>query len=137
LVEAQGWRTALFSLAVILAVGTRLAQALLLRHRPEDLGLHPDGQRRRRAETDSPDQPGVTLGVALHDPTFRWMTLAFCLSSAVAFGAHSTWCPILLERDFPPTLAATIAGLIAATQVLGCALMTPFRGRDPVRSRCW
>src|SRR5712691_11229641 len=43
LVQVQGWRSALVSLAAILAIGTIPAHALLLRRRPEDLGLHPDG----------------------------------------------------------------------------------------------
>src|SRR6266852_840024 len=45
LVQPQGWRSAVVSLAAILAVGTIPAHALLLRRRPEDLGLHPDGVR--------------------------------------------------------------------------------------------
>ena len=40
---------------------------------------------------------------------------------------------MLLERGFSPTLAATIAGLIGATQVLGRVLMTPFTGRVSLR----
>src|SRR3712207_3378870 len=43
LVEAQGWRGALFALAAILALLTILPHALVLRRRPEDLGLLPDG----------------------------------------------------------------------------------------------
>ena len=76
----------------------------------------------------------MTLKAALHDPTFRWVTLAFCLSTAVAFGAQLHLVPILLERGFSPTLAATIAGLIGATQVVGRVLMTPFTGRVSLRS---
>ena len=71
---------------------------------------------------------------ALRDPTFRWVTLAFCLSTAVAFGAQLHLVPILLERGFSPMLAATIAGLIGATQVLGRVLMIPFTGRVSLRS---
>jgi MFS family permease len=134
LVEIQGWRPALVSLAVILGIGTIPAHALLLRRRPEDLSLHLDGQSVRQVESDSRRQPGVTLRAALHDPTFRWVTLAFCLSTAVAFGAQLHLVPILLERGFSPTLAATIAGLIGATQVLGRVLMTPFTGRVSRRS---
>lgn len=134
LVEAQGWRTALLSLAVILAVGTIPAHALLLRRRPEDLGLHPDGQDDQRTEPAGSTQPSLTLGAALRDPMFRWVTLAFCLSSAVSFGAQLHLVPILLDRGFSPTLAATIAGLIGATQVLGRVLMTPFTGRVSLHS---
>jgi MFS family permease len=134
LVEIQGWRPALVSLAVILAIGTIPAHALLLRRRPEDLGLHPDGQPDDRLKTAPTRSTGVPVGAALRDPTFRWVTLAFCLSTAVAFGAQLHLVPILLERGFSPTLAATIAGLIGATQVVGRVLMTPFTGRVSLRS---
>src|SRR5919199_6969011 len=43
LVQLQGWRASLVTLAIILAAGTIAPHALLLRRRPEDLGLHPDG----------------------------------------------------------------------------------------------
>jgi MFS family permease len=56
------------------------------------------------------------------------------LSTAVAFGTQLHLVPILLERGFSPTLAATIAGLIGATQVVGRVLMTPFTGRVSLRS---
>jgi MFS family permease len=43
LVTSFGWRQALVILAGILALGTITPHALLLRRRPEDLGLAPDG----------------------------------------------------------------------------------------------
>jgi MFS family permease len=134
LVEIQGWRTALVTLAVILAVGTIPAHALLLRHRPEDMGLQPDGKSGARSATERPARTSLPPGAALRDPTFRWVTLAFCLSTAVAFGAQVHLVPILLERGFTPILAAALAGLIGAMQVLGRVLMTPFAGRVSLRS---
>jgi MFS family permease len=134
LVDVQGWRPALVTLAVILAVGTIPAHALLLRHRPEDLGLHPDGKSISPGTTDRPARTSLTPATALRDPTFRWVTLAFCLSTAVAFGAQVHLVPILLERGFSPIPAATLAGLIGAMQVLGRVLMTPFAGRVSLRT---
>jgi cyanate permease len=134
MVEVQGWRPALVSLAVILAVGTIPAHALLLRHRPEDLGLHPDGHATPRSTADRPARASLTPGAAFRDPTFRWVTLAFCLSTAVAFGAQVHLVPILLERGFTPIVAATLAGLIGAMQVLGRVVMAPFAGRVSLRS---
>src|ERR1051326_7071245 len=124
LVQTQGWRSALVSLAVILAIGTIPAHALLLRHRPEDLGLHPDGDTsisRKR----SVGRHDVQLSEALHDPTLRWLVLGFCLSTAVAFGVHIHLVPILLDRGYSPTLAATLAGLGGAMQGFGRILMGP------------
>lgn len=131
LVQTQGWRSALMTLAAVLAVGTIPAHALLLRRRPEDLGLHPDGvPPARSSATAAPTLSNdVPFRTALHDPTFRWLMLAFCLSTAVAFGVHVHLVPILLDRGYSPTLAATLAGLIGAMQVLGRILMSPWAGR--------
>jgi MFS family permease len=134
LVQVQGWRPALISLAVILAVGTIPAHALLLRRRPEDIGLHPDGEPSTRAVESTGTRRDVPLGAALRDPTFRWLTLAFCLSTAVAFGVHVHLVPILLDRGYAPTLAATLAGLVGAMQVLGRILMGPLAARLPLRT---
>jgi len=47
LLEAHGWRVAVRWLAAILAVGTIPLHALVLRRRPADLGLQPDGAQVR------------------------------------------------------------------------------------------
>lgn len=75
------------------------------------MGLRPDGQTDRRAETAVSRHPSVTLGLALREPTFRWLTLAFCLSTAVAFGAQLHLVPILLEPGFSPTTLIVAIGL--------------------------
>src|SRR5215207_1469173 len=49
LVAGQGWRTALLWLATICAALTVIPHALVLRRRPEDVGLVPDGGRATRA----------------------------------------------------------------------------------------
>jgi len=132
LVQVQGWRSALILLAVILAIGTIPAHALLLRHRPEDLGLHADGKP-ASSTTPSATQRDVQLGEALRDPTFRWLMLGFCLSTAVAFGVHIHLVPILLDGGYSPTLAAALAGLVGAMQVVGRIVMGPLAGRVPLR----
>src|SRR5438270_13257790 len=70
LVQVQGWRQSLVTLAIVLAVGTIAPHALLLRHRPEDLGLHPDGapQLHKKAEPQRP--AGMAVGQALRHPSF-------------------------------------------------------------------
>jgi MFS family permease len=134
LVQVQGWRTGLVSLATILAIGTIPAHGLLLRRRPEDLGLHPDGAPASHSTQKAARREDVPLRAALRDPTFRWLVLAFCLSTAVAFGVHVHLVPILLDRGYSTTLAATLAGVVGAMQVLGRLLMSPLAGRMPLRS---
>ncbi|MDQ3809648.1 MAG: MFS transporter, partial [Chloroflexota bacterium] len=124
LVEAQGWRAAVVSLAIVLAVGTLPPHALLLRRRPEDLGLHPDGAPgATHAEHPRARTADVSLGVAVRDATFRWLVVAFCLSTAVAFGVHIHMVSLLLDRGYAPTLAAALAGAVGAVQAVGRILL--------------
>jgi MFS family permease len=67
LVAAHGWRTALLWLAAILAVLTVPPHALLLRRRPEDHGLAPDGAKpgagpRRAAAAAGAERPAAGGG---------------------------------------------------------------------------
>lgn len=117
----------------MLAIGTIPTHGLLLRWRPEDLGLHPDGAPSARTHADGAQREDVPLWTALGDPTFRWLLLAFCLSTAMAFGVHIHLVPIL-HRGYAPTFAAALCGMDGAMQVLGRILMTPLAGRLPLRT---
>ncbi len=134
LVQLQGWRPALLSLAIILALGTIPVHALVLRRRPEDLGLHPDGADGPSTSGRGQVRTDVPVGLALRDPAFRWLVVAFCLSTAVAFGLTVHLVPILLDRGFAPTLAAALAGVVGAMQVGGRLLMVPMSSRWSLRS---
>jgi MFS family permease len=132
LVDALGWRDALVALAVILALLTIPPHALLLRRRPEDLGLRPDGARLVDAVSDpkaTVTAHGVTLHEALRDPAFRWLTLAFFLETVatVAVGVHLI--SYLTERGDGARFAAAATGLIGAAQVAARVLATLFGNR--------
>lgn len=140
LVEAQGWRGALLTLAAVLALLTIAPHALVLRRRPEDLGLLPDG-----AEFVHPSQEvttqatnelrskrdSVPLGAALRSPSLWLLAAAFFLGtlSQAAIGVHLI--PYLAERGYRLGSAATLTGLIGASQVLGRVVVTFLEGRLP------
>lgn len=124
LIQEHGWRMALTWLAVLLAATTIAPHALVLRHRPEDLGLQVDGAAappRPRAVAGAVG--GVSFRSALADPAFRWLALAFSLSTLVAFGMHVHLPSLLLDRGFDVTFAATMSGLVGAMQVAGRILL--------------
>ena len=129
LVQLEGWRQSLVTLAIILAIGTIAPHALLLRRRPEDLGLHPDGEPtlQRRGEPSRP--PGMPVGQALRHASFRWLVVAFWLAtiSTIAVGVHIL--PYLEDRGYDATFAASTTGLIGAMQVLARLLLAPFGNR--------
>lgn len=113
LVQAQGWRPSLLTLAVILAIGTIPAHALVLRDAPD-----------RAAATSE-----VEVGDVVRRREFWWLTLGFWLTSltTVAVGVHLL--PYLEDRGYDATFAATITGSIGAMQVLARLALTPFGNR--------
>jgi MFS family permease len=129
LVQVQGWRQSLVTLAIILAVGTIAPHALLLRRRPEDLGLHPDGLPITSHRPAARTPQGMAVSQALRHPSFRWLVVAFWLSTicTIAVGVH--FLPYLEDRGYDATFAALVTGLIGAMQVLARLLMAPFGNR--------
>ena len=140
LVEVQGWREALFTLAAILALLTILPHALVLRRRPEDLGLLPDGiepthsprEETARALNEPRAEPSsVPLGVALRGPAFWLLAAALSLGTLSQAAIYVHLIPYLAEKDFGLGSAATLTGLIGASQVLGRVVLTFLEDRLP------
>ena len=129
LVQVEGWRPSLVILAAVLAGGTIAPHALLLRRRPEDLGLRPDGGRLVRRSDEAPRRPGMQVSQALRHASFAWLTAAFWLAtvSTAAVGVH--FFPYLQDRGYDATFAASLTGLIGAMQVGARLLLTPFGNR--------
>ena len=127
LVQVQGWRQSLVTLAIILAVGTILPHALLLRRRPEDIGLHPDGAPLGHQQAVQP--AGMPVGEALRHASFRWLVAAFWLSTlaTIAVGVHLL--PYLEDRGYDVTFAASLTGLVGAMQVVARLFIAPFGNR--------
>jgi MFS family permease len=137
LVRLQGWRSALVTLAVILAVGTILPHALLLRRRPEDLGLRIDGEPASAATEDvAPlaQAPGLSLGEALRSGSFPWLVAAFCLSTGVSTAVRLQLVPYLVQRGFDAGTAAALTGGIGAMQVLGRLVLGALSERISIRA---
>jgi MFS family permease len=133
LIQVQGWRASLLTLALVLGIGTIPAHALLLRRRPEDLGLRPDGVPLQRARAADKGAPGMQAGQALRDPSFRWVVSAFWLTTiaTIAVGVHLV--PYLQDRGYEATFAATVTGLIGAMQVVARLLLAPLGERTSPR----
>jgi MFS family permease len=172
LVAALGWRPALVVLATILAAGTILPHALLLRRRPEDLGLAPNGASpgpltagprppvarwaeattgeetvrlaasphpgpAKRRETDAPaarsfeERPGGE-GV-LRQASFRWLVVAFWLTTLTNIGVGVHLVPYLEDRGYEPGFAAATAGLIGTMQVVARLVLGPLGDRASPR----
>ena len=130
LVATWGWRTALQGLALVLAGVTIPLHALVLRRRPADLGLGPDGG----PPTAPPEAPGekgagILLGPALRSREFRRLAAAFMLSAAAVAAVSVHLLSYLAERGLPGAWAASAAGSIGLMQLPGRLLFAPLAGR--------
>jgi MFS family permease len=119
LVLRHGWREALLWLAAIYALLTVLPHAVLLRRRPADLGLMPDS---------GPIEPSILPGEALRGRDFRWLAVAFALSSITTTAVSVHLVPLLLERGYRPEFAGAAMGLLGLMALPGRLVFTPLGG---------
>jgi MFS family permease len=128
MIGRAGWRTACWAMAIlILAVLVPLN--LLLRRRPEDMGLHPDGDASREAGAAAGRGANVvdaawvavdwTLGRAVRTSRFWWIAVGyFCgLFSWYAVQVHQT--KYLVEVGFSPATAAWALGFVSLAGIPG------------------
>jgi MFS family permease len=129
LIGRGGWRAACWAMAVLVLV--LLAPLnLLLRRRPEDVGLEPDGDRTAReagpggrSADNVVDRAWVavewTLGRALRTARFWWIVVGYfwALFAWYAVQVHQT--RYLVEIGFHPTYAAWALGFVSLAGIPG------------------
>lgn len=121
LVEWFDWRPALVILAGVLAIGTIPLHALVLRSRPEELGLSVDGASGTDLEPAARRQVpigGASLREVLRERAFWLLTVAFVLQQYASVAIALILIPYLVDRGDNPAFAATATGLIGAAQVV-------------------
>ena len=121
LVTTVGWRQALVVLAAILALGTILPHALVLRSPPSPT-------------PHAPIAPGLSLGEALRHASFRWLVGGFWLTTLASIGVGVHLVPYLQDRGYDPAFAAYATGLIGAMQVVARLVLAPFGDRASPRA---
>jgi len=118
LLTRVGWRQALTSLAVVLAMITIPIHALVLRR----------GRTVPRSAEDggvTSSVPGMTLGEAARTLVFWVLALAFFVGnfSTAAVSVHLI--PYFVDSGYTATVAATVIGWMGAMQVPGRLLFVP------------
>jgi MFS family permease len=127
-IGAAGWRAACWTLGVLMLV-LLVPLNLLLRLRPQDIGLQPDGDPAPSAGGGSGRASNVvdpawaavdwTLARATRTARFWWIALGyFCgLYAWYAVQVHQT--KYLVEIGFTPSFAAWALGLVSLTGIPG------------------
>ncbi|MEZ5935148.1 MAG: MFS transporter [Alphaproteobacteria bacterium] len=127
IIEGEGWRAACQAMGLLVLL-VLAPLNLLVRRRPEDLGLLPDGAATSTAAETSGDGLILdptwasiewTLARAIRTARFWWIVLAFftALFAWYAVQVHQT--TYLIEVGFSPSLAAFALGLVSVVAIPG------------------
>ena len=122
LLVAFGWRQAVFILGIILGVVTIPLHILVLRRRPADLGLYPDG---KLTAPQTKQTSTINLRSVLTSRFFWILTLAFAISTLSMSAVRVHFIPLLISIGINPSTAALASGSIGIMQVVGRMFFAP------------
>ena len=120
LLERQGWRLALVTLAGMLAVLTIPLHALALRQSPPAEAPRSPGAAGAPAE-----RPSLSLAGAARTAVFWVLTIAFVVSNFAVVTVTVHLIPYLTDHGWAATTAAAAVGWIGAMQLLGRLVFAP------------
>jgi MFS family permease len=135
LVAEIGWRKAWLVLGLLTWLIMLPPIVLLLYDKPEDRGLHPDGDRAaaEAAAASAQSLPGLALREALRTPTFYIVAAGWCAIAMLVTTLHFYQVSILRAQGVTAEIAARVFPVSALTMMLAM----PFVGRafDRFRTR--
>jgi MFS family permease len=123
LIDIQGWRRGLVTLAIVLAAATVPLHALFLRPAPtgeeREAALVTGAPPLPMTAAEAAVEPQVSAGVAVGSSAFWYLTAAFVLSSFAISAVAVHLIPFLRESGRSASFAAVAAGLMGLMQVPG------------------
>ena len=120
LIDAAGWRTACTVLGIVVLV-VLAPLNLLVRRRPEDLGLAPDGDPRPIAQAGAAPTASAdwTLSRAARTARFWWLALAYACGMYAWYAVQIHQTRYLIEVGFSGQQAAWALGLVSLVGIPG------------------
>ena len=127
MIDQTGWRTASFAMGIVVLV-VLFPLNLLLRKRPEDLGLQPDGsgapgESANGLQSNIVDSEWTavdwTLGRAVQTARFWWLSLGYFCGLYVWYAVQVHQTKYLVEIGFTSTAAAWALGLVSLFGIPG------------------
>ena len=128
LLRGFGWRTGVLLLGLFLGIMTIPLHALILRRRPGDLGLRPDGTIVSISDNEAAP-PALSLRHALGGRVFWLLTLGFGLAGLSGAAIRVHFIPFLIGSGIDSSTAAFATGAIGITQVIGRVIFAPLDHR--------
>jgi MFS family permease len=126
-IASAGWRTACWTLGLLVLI-VLVPLNLLVRHRPEDLGLQPDGDPAVRADAGGRPANVVdaawvavdwTLRRAMRTARFWWMAVGFFAGLFAWYAVQIHQTKYLVEVGFTPSHAAWALGFVSLAGIPG------------------
>ena len=128
-IEADGWRHACLSLAILLVAVIVPLNILAQRKDPASVGLEPDGENLRRDRAPVPRPETVvdrrwagtdwTLARAVRTAPFWWVTFAYFTGLFAWYSVQVHQTKYLLDVGFAPDFAALALGLVGFCGIFG------------------
>jgi MFS family permease len=127
IIQRDGWRQSCWTLG-LLSLAVLLPINLLVRRRPEDVGLEPDGDAgldksvaQRRPNIVDPTWTAIawTPGRAIRTARFWWIVVGYFCGGFVWYAVQVHQTKYLVEIGFSPMQAAWALGLVAIVAVPG------------------
>ncbi len=122
LIPNFGWRTSYLVLA-LLALALVPLVLLVIKTKPADMGLHPDGMETSNAFTEAKAPPstinGLTPKMALTTSSFWLITFGLLTLSISRDGTAQSQAPYLEDIGFPVAIASSALGIIGLGSAFG------------------
>jgi MFS family permease len=116
LLEGFDWRTAYFAMAVIVWVVIIPLALLLVRTRPQEMGLYPDGAPAESQAVGQESGAGLVWGLSLRQAAatlpFWLIAVSYLLGNFSSMGGLQAQVPNLNDIGFPTATAAAALGAI-------------------------
>jgi MFS family permease len=123
LITNYGWRSSFLVVGCIAALVMIPISLLIIKNRPEDMGLFPDGDANanivQKLRSNSAPAVSFTLAEALKMPVFWLMALAFLTFSFANQAIFQNHAPHLQDMEFSPAIAATAIGIVGIGSAFG------------------
>lgn len=123
IIRREGWRTAMlvFGGAILLVLIPLVL--VVIRNRPSELGLHPDGDAAPPAAAQRPAASPVSLREALRSPSFWLILIGSAMSIGAVGGVIQHLQLFLRDQQFSPERAAQVASFLLASSIAGRIIM--------------
>jgi MFS family permease len=127
MIEATGWRTACTAMGIVLLIVLAPIN-LLLRKRPQDVGLEPDGDAAPTASSAKPVSNILdsvwagtdwTLGRALATARFWWIALGYSCGLYIWYAVQVHQTKYLLDIGFSPNVGVWALGVVSLLGIPG------------------